>query len=434
MEMRPPSPKGEGAPPALGALLVAAVLAAVVGLSVGGRPGLAPAWSGSVRAISGLRQAPGGVAPGSRPATPASENEPATAQNATAQNPTAQNPTAQNPTAGATPWSATPTPGGSAGPGGAGPQPTPVPRGTPTPTPRGTPTPTPLSSSSPCGRTRSHPATWAHVIWIWMENRSYGDVIGSAAAPFENHTLAVECGLAENYHNVSHPSLPNYLAATSGETLVTSDCSPSRCSQAVSNLFTQVRAAGRTWRSYEESMPSACDRADSGPYTAHHNPAVYYRQAAADCRRWDVPMGGRSGGAFADDLAHDRLPSFAFVTPNECDDMHSCSVRSGDAWLAYWIPRIVDSPAYRSGGTVVIVTWDEGSTDETRDCAHNTTAHGCHVPTFVIAPSTPRGARSQQLFNHYGLLKTTEQLLGLRGFLGQAANADNASLRGAFNI
>ncbi len=468
--MKSRSPESRATPQAVESLLVIGVLVVAVVLSFRGWSGLLPAARGSAMgAVSDVQRTSVTTARASRLATAVSQAGNVQAGNVQAGNVQAGNVQAGNVQAGnvqagnvqagnvqagnvqAGNAQTGNAQTGNAQAGNAQTGGTPHPTGVPTPArstggaigPRATPAPASpppnsrppaASSSSPCGRTKSHPATWAHVIWIWMENRSYGDVVGSAAAPFENHTLMAECGLAENYHNVSHPSLPNYLAATSGETLVTSDCSPSRCSQGVNNLFTQLQAAGKTWRSYEESMPSNCDRSDSGLYSAHHNPAVYYRPAATACQRWDVPLGGRSAGAFADDLTHDRLPNFAFVTPNECDDMHSCPVRSGDAWLAYWIPRIVDSPAYRSGNTVVIVTWDEGSTDETRNCAHNATAHGCHVPTFVIAPSTPQGARSRQLFNHYGLLKTTEQLLGLHGFLGQAASASNVSLRAAFNI
>jgi hypothetical protein len=36
------------------------------------------------------------------------------------------------------------------------------------------------------------------------------------------------------------------------------------------------------------------------------------------------------------------------------------------------------------------------------------------VATIVISPSTKAGTRSKTLFNHYSLLGTAEQLLGLR--------------------
>ena len=72
----------------------------------------------------------------------------------------------------------------------------------------------PATASSPCGTLTSVP-TYTHVIWIWMENHSYNTIIGTSHAPYIN-SVASECGLATNYHNISHPSLPNYIAATSG--------------------------------------------------------------------------------------------------------------------------------------------------------------------------------------------------------------------------
>jgi phosphatidylinositol-3-phosphatase len=108
-------------------------------------------------------------------------------------------------------------------------------------------------------------------------------------APYIN-SIAGECGLATNYHNISHPSLPNYIAGTSGLPPVelsrlTSDCSPSRkCSTAAQSIFGQVP----NWKAYEESMPKNCDRKNSGEYAVRHNPPPYYTQLS-ECEAKDVP-------------------------------------------------------------------------------------------------------------------------------------------------
>jgi phosphatidylinositol-3-phosphatase len=293
-----------------------------------------------------------------------------------------------------------------------------------------------------CGRLRTPPRTWRHVIWIWMENHSYDSIIGppgSGAAthsPYVNGSLARGCGLATNYHNVTHPSLGNYLAATAGSTLgVTGDCAPQDCPQAARSLFEEVRAAGMAWRSYQESAPRPCTRVDAGLYAPRHDPAVYFRRIAADCARWDVPMGTTREGAFKRDLESGRLPAFSFVTPNLCDDAHDCDRTTGDRWLAAWVPRITDSPAYRAGSTVLFVTWDEGEGGGSNDCARNATDRSCHVATLVVSPSTPPGTRSAALFDHYGLLRTTEELLGLpRPRLGHAGDRASASMRAAFRL
>src|SRR6266480_1379038 len=70
------------------------------------------------------------------------------------------------------------------------------------------------SAGSPCGTQATAPS-YRHVIWIWMENHSYNSIVGSSQAPYIK-SLARNCGLATNYHNISHPSLPNYVGATSG--------------------------------------------------------------------------------------------------------------------------------------------------------------------------------------------------------------------------
>jgi phosphatidylinositol-3-phosphatase len=298
----------------------------------------------------------------------------------------------------------------------------------------GTATATGAGTARICGRTAKPPTTWAHVVWIWMENQDYPNVVGSSQAPYENGSLIADCGLATNYHNITHPSLPNYLAATSGAILAHNDCGPDSCPTSAPSLFAQLSAAGKSWRAYQESMPTNCSHANAGDYAARHNPPVYYTPVAADCARFDMPMGDAGSGNLAGDLRAGSLPDFSFITPNLCNDTHDCGVSTGDRWLADWVPRIIDSPAYRSGNTVLVVTWDEGSSGGGKDCATNTSLDGCHIPAIVVSPSTPSGTRSDVLFNHYSLLKTTEELLGLPATLGQAADPATASMRGAFNL
>jgi hypothetical protein len=287
--------------------------------------------------------------------------------------------------------------------------------------------PAAAAGSGPCG-TVSAPPTYQHVIWIWMENHSYGDIIGNTAqAPYVN-SLAAECGLATNYHNISHPSLPNYIAATSGLSgrqikLFDNDCSVSKkCSTSAPSIFGQ----GETWKAYQESMPANCHPSDSGEYAVRHDPPPYYT-ALAGCATLDVPY-----GQLATDLANNALPAFSFITPNLIDDMHDGTIADGDTWLAANLPTILNSTEYQAGNTAVFITWDEGTGGKTgENCTANTTDLSCLVATIVISPSTPAGATSATLFNHYSLLGTAEQLLGLPA-LGQAASYP--TMTAAFNL
>ena len=156
------------------------------------------------------------------------------------------------------------------------------------------------AASGPCGTT-SAPHSYQHVVWIWMENRGYSDIIGNTSqAPYLN-SLAASCGLATDYHNTTHPSLPNYLAATSGlaqarlPVLSFADCSVSViCDTSAGSIFGQ----GETWKAYQESMPSNCDRSNSGEYAVRHNPAPYYTSLSG-CASRDVPYSAarrRPGG------------------------------------------------------------------------------------------------------------------------------------------
>jgi phosphatidylinositol-3-phosphatase len=267
---------------------------------------------------------------------------------------------------------------------------------------------------------------YKHVIWIWMENHSYNSIIGSSRAPYVN-SLATECGLAANYHNVSHPSLPNYVSATSGLgyraiAKFDRDCNPvPGCVTPAASIFGQ----GETWKAYQESMPSNCHKANSGKYAVRHNPLPYFTRLRG-CATFDVPYARLAG-----DLSAGRLPAFSFVTPNLIDDMHNSSVAVGDKWLAANLPAILTSHEYTSGSTAVFITWDEGEGGTATKCATNTTDVGCHVATIVISPSTRRGTRSAKLFNHYSLLGTAEQLLGLPA-LGKAASSP--TMTSAFNL
>lgn len=282
------------------------------------------------------------------------------------------------------------------------------------------------ASAAPCGTLALSSTKYTHVVWIWMENHSYGEIIGSSQAPYIN-SLASECGLATNYHNVTHPSLPNYVAGTSGLALgelkqFSSDCGPSRkCSTAAQSIFGQIPS----WKAYEESMPSNCDRSNSGEYAVRHNPPPYYTKLK-ECEVKDVPYTQLSS-----DLANGALPAFSFVTPNVIDDMHDGTIAQGDAWLKSNLPTIVNSSEYQSGTVVVFVTWDEGEGGSSNECATNTTDVGCHVATIVLSPSTAAGSQSSTLFNHYSLLGSTEQLLGA-SLLDEAIGAN--SMLTAFNL
>ncbi len=239
-----------------------------------------------------------------------------------------------------------------------------------------------------------------------MENRDDGDILGSSQAPYVNQ-LAQLCGLAPNYSAVAHPSLPNYIALTSGSTQgVSDDGDPSEHPLGAASIFSLL---GGGWAALDEGMPGNCDRSSGGEYATKHNPAVYYTNIASECAGQDRPLGSPP----------DISARFTFVTPNLCDDMHDCSTSQGDTWLSREVPQLIATPQYQSGQTVIFITWDEGTANQL-------------VPLLAISPSVPAGTRPSAAFSHYSLLRTTEELLGLSPLLGGAANAP--SMFSAFNL
>jgi len=267
-----------------------------------------------------------------------------------------------------------------------------------------------------CTGRAPHPATYRHVLVIVMENHSAGQIVGSPRTPYITK-VAHRCGWASQYRAITHPSLPNYLAMTAGSTSgITTDCNG--CRSSGPSIFEQLATAGRSWRAYEESMPSPCLRADSGRYLMRHNPPVYFRHVRSSCPGSDVPMGTPARGALRHALRKNMLPAYSFVTPDACHDMHDCPKRVGDAWLRSWLPMILANASYRNGDLVVFLTFDEGDGDD-------------HVATIVISPFVTSGTVSSARFTHYSLLRTTENLLGLP-LLGHARRA--AGMRRAFGI
>jgi phospholipase C len=243
---------------------------------------------------------------------------------------------------------------------------------------------------------------FSHIFTIVMENRSYDQIIGNNSAPYMN-SLATQYALAANYYGVIHPSLPNYIALTAGDTFtITKNCTD--CFIDTPNIVDQLETAGKSWKAYIESMPSPCFVGDAGSlYRQKHNPFIYFdsiRNNPARCAKI-VPF-----EQFDADLQSGALPQYVWITPNMCNSMHDCSVKTGDDWLKLWVDKILASPAWQQNG-VLFVTFDEGRpSDDTGCCEY---AVGGHIVTLVISPLAKPAFQSQVAYDHYSLLRTIEE-------------------------
>ena len=265
----------------------------------------------------------------------------------------------------------------------------------------------PQRTASPVLRLAAGPPS--HIAVIVMENEEYSDIIGSRATPFINR-LARRSALAAADFSIAHPSLPNYLALTAGSTFgISSDCTD--CSAAGDNLGSQLAAARIPWRAYMEDLPVPCFRgSEAGGYAKKHDPFVYYTRLTAQRAACRHVVGLSTLNA---DERRGQLPRFAWITPNLCHDMHDCSTATGDRFLSRLVPRLLASLGPRG---LLLLTWDEGSSDQ--GCCR--LASGGHVALIAAGGQARHGVVLHSTTDHYSILQTIEDLLGLPRLRGAA--------------
>lgn len=239
-----------------------------------------------------------------------------------------------------------------------------------------------------------------HVVIVMFENHGYSDIIGDDLAPTFN-SVATQYALMTNYDGIAHPSLPNYLAITSGSTHgIKSDCTT--CIVSAKNLADSLDAVHKTWKTYAEALPKAgatgITYGGVNGYVKRHDPLMYYKDIVKSAKRRAhiVPF-----TQLAHDVAKNQLPAFSLIIPTLEDDMHNGTVPQGDSWLNTNIVPLLTSPALGTNGVVFIVF------DESEDS--DTTGGGGHIAVIAAGPGVTPGSTFAGTTNHYGLLRTIEQ-------------------------
>jgi hypothetical protein len=152
-----------------------------------------------------------------------------------------------------------------------------------------------------------------------------------------------------------------------------------------------------------QGMPQACFAGgSSGRYAKKHNPFMYFDDIRTDpsrCRNV-VPF---------DQLDTHNLPTFTWITPDSCNDMHDCSVATGDAFLRHLVPSLVDG---LGRGGILFITFDEGVTAR---------GGGGHVVTIATGDGVRPGHYAGG-YDHYSLLRTIEEHFAIAP-TGNAATA-----------
>jgi phospholipase C len=270
--------------------------------------------------------------------------------------------------------------------------------------------------------TSKSPTTTPHVLLVMLENKGYAAVIGSPQAPYIN-SLATQYATSTGWFGIRHPSLPNYLAFTTGSTQgVTSDCNT--CGPfAGPSLGGQLTTAGIPWKAYMESMPSACAKGDFWPYVQHHNPFVYESDVLNNgCTQHDVPF-----TSFASDLAGSNPPAFVWVSPNNGNNMHSGSVTAGDNWMKQNIDPILNSSWFTGSPSTLIITMDENDANGFAKGTCCGVAAGGQVPMVIVSNTALGEGVFTASGDHYGTLRSIEETYGLP-LLGAAQDTANGDV------
>jgi hypothetical protein len=292
---------------------------------------------------------------------------------------------------------------------------------------------------------RSELKSYQHVWEIMMENTGFDALIGNPNAPWINQAAATY-GLAADAFGVTHPSQPNYIAATSGSTNGVADDNDTTIN--VPNIVDQLESHGKTWKAYMQSLSLCATKLDHACgnqlYERKHNPFVSYQDVQSSPARMANVV---DLSQLTADLNSNHVPDYSWISPDQCNDMHGraatpadpCDfsqvqslISAGDTFLKNTVGQIMASRAW-TGNSVIFITWDEsdftgsgpfGFGDTSGCCDSPAGDGGGHVVTLVISHSDHSARASSVAYNHYSILSTIEGgwKLGCLAFTCDTAN------------
>ena len=338
-----------------------------------------------------------------------------------------------------------------------------------------------------------------HVWVIVLENESWESTFGNPSAdPYLAQTLPSQGALLENYYATGHESNDDYVSLVSGQPPNVENQADCRLFSAfagavmlpsgvetgegcvypaeVQNIGTQLSAAGKQWKAYEQDMgndpnreTAACghpalnsldgtQKAEAGDgYATRHDPFVYFHSVIdeeAYCDAHVVALGTPGGQmpaaalkgetGLASDLGHaGKTPALSFITPNLCEDGHDfpCVNQEGgasaladiDGFLETWVPKIEASKAFAKGLIEIVFDESDGPESDSSACCGEEPGPGSPLPgisgpgggrvgAVLISPYIAPGTTVSTPYDHYSSLASWEQLFGLPA-LADAAGA-----------
>ncbi|HEV7157968.1 MAG TPA: alkaline phosphatase family protein [Caulobacteraceae bacterium] len=330
-----------------------------------------------------------------------------------------------------------------------------------------------MLAAAPAGARAAGVPRYQHIFVIVEENKNFAQIMDPALAP-NIAALAKAYGNATQFFAEVHPSEANYVALVGGDTFGINDDDGFTCHAGdqdpgcfgaarpgypdhtvhAPNLGTQLEAKGLTWKGYYENLPAPGSLAftSNDPeigggrwttyYASKHSGFLNFAEVQADPRRAEKIVGFDQ---LDKDLQSGRLPNFALIVPNQCNEMHGlygpkvpfdCShldplIQRGDKVAGDLVRRIQATKAWRSRANfAIVITFDEGAGGTREGCCGVTPGApsnfgGGHIPTIVITNHGPRSLADPTPYSHYSLLRTMEEAFGLDGRLGHAGDTAN---------
>ena len=282
------------------------------------------------------------------------------------------------------------------------------------------------SGSVSADSSRTDLKNYQHVFVIMMENTGYNALIGNPNAPWINEA-AGKYGLATKYFGVSHPSQPNYIAATSGSTHGVVNDNDTTIN--VPNIVDQLESNGKSWKAYMQSYSLCLGNALAHAcgdqlYERKHNPFISYADVQTNPTRVAKIV---DLSQLNTDLAAGNVPDYVWISPDQCHDMHGRStagacnfgnvqglISTGDTFLKNTVGSIMSSSAW-TGNSAIFITWDESDFTNTGPSGFGDTSGCCeanpgggHVVTIVISHSDHSARTSAVSYNHYSMLRTIQ--------------------------
>lgn len=255
-------------------------------------------------------------------------------------------------------------------------------------------------------------------IQIWLENTDYATAASSPV--FQG--IAAKGVLLDGYYGTTHPSEPNYLAASTGDFWGLSDDNYYAMPNNVSTIVDLLEAKNISWSSYQESMPTDGFQgynytqenylnSSAGTYTYYvrkHNPLIIADSVATVAAR---AARIRNFNDFAVDVNASALSQWTFITPNIVNDAHDTTIDFVSDWLSYFLVPLLNDTNFNNNRTLILLTFDETETYTINNQVF-TVALGGGLPTDLI------GTTDSTYYTHYSALSTVQANWGL-GSLGR---------------